>query len=137
MQDLAPPTSDTYPPQEITGEHLPAPVPDPNTNLTLNPNTNSFCQHLPLSAGACCTASAAVGRYFLPAGRSAANPPAVVAAVDGWDRDGRTPDRFIASVAHTMRAASITCPSYPWRNAASREHWRSIVDTTAFKQSMS
>jgi len=37
---------------------------------------------------------------------SAAKPPAVVGAVDRWDRqtDGRTPGRFIDSAAHTMRA---------------------------------
>ena len=38
---------------------------------------------------------AAVGRYFLLAGRSAANPPAVAAAVDRWYRqtDGQTDAR--------------------------------------------
>jgi len=35
---------------------------------------------------ACSTAPAAIDRYFLLAGRSAANPPAVVAVVDRWDR---------------------------------------------------
>ena len=38
--------------------------------------------HLLLSAGTCSTAPAAVSRYLLPAGCSAANPPATVAAVD-------------------------------------------------------
>jgi len=47
--------------------------------------------HLLLSAGACRTVPAAVDRYLLPAGRSAANPTAAVAAVDRRDRqtDGR------------------------------------------------
>jgi len=60
--------------------------------------------HLLLSAGACSTAPAAVSRYLLPAGRSAANPPATVAAVDRWDRqtDGQTPDRYIDSVPHNV-----------------------------------
>jgi len=44
----------------------------------------------PLQHGAR-SASAAIDRYLLPARRSAANPPAAVAAVDRWDRerDGR------------------------------------------------
>ena len=48
--------------------------------------------------------------YLLPTGRSAANSPAAVAAVDRRDRrtDGRTPDRYIDPVAHTMRAASVS-----------------------------
>jgi len=41
-----------------------------------------------LSAGACSTARATIDRYLLYAGRSAANPPAAVAAVDR--SDGRT-----------------------------------------------
>jgi len=38
------------------------------------------------------SAAAAVDQYLLPAGRSAANPPATAAAVDRWDRqtDGRS-----------------------------------------------
>jgi len=47
--------------------------------------------------------------------RSAANPPAAVAAVDLWDRhthslrqtDGRTFDRYIDPALHTMRSASM------------------------------
>ena len=43
-----------------------------------------------LSAVACSTAptaaSAAIDRYLLPTGRSAANPPAAVAAIDRWNR---------------------------------------------------
>jgi len=37
------------------------------------------------------SASAAVDRYLLPAGRSAANQPAATVAIDRWDRqtDGR------------------------------------------------
>jgi len=52
---------------------------------------NMTLPHLLLSAGACSTAPAAVDRYLLPAGRSAANPTAAVAAVDRRDRqtDGR------------------------------------------------
>jgi len=44
----------------------------------------------------------------VPARRSAANPPAAVAAVNRWDRlkDGRTLDRYIDPGLHTMRAAS-------------------------------
>ena len=58
--------------------------------------------------GLCITAPAAVDRYILPTGRSAANPPAAVAAVDRWDRqtDERT-DRCIDPAVHAMRAASI------------------------------
>ena len=51
-------------------------------------STRHYLQLL-LSAVACSTAPtalAAIDRYFLPAGRSAANPPAAVAAVDRWDR---------------------------------------------------
>ena len=50
------------------------------------------------------------------AGRSAADPPAAVAAVDRWDRqtdgrtDERTPDRYIDHALHTVRTASITQP---------------------------
>ena len=45
------------------------------------------------------SAHAAIDRYSLPARRSAANPPAAVAAVDRWDRQicrmyGRTSDRY-------------------------------------------
>jgi len=44
----------------------------------------------------------------VPARRSAANPPAAVAAINRWDRlkDGRTLDRYIDLALHTMRAAS-------------------------------
>jgi len=43
------------------------------------------------------TAPAAVDRYLLPAGRSAANLRSAVAAVDRWNRQtyARTPDRYI------------------------------------------
>ena len=51
-----------------------------------------------------------------PAGHSAANPQAAVAAADRWDRqadryliDGRRPDRYIDSAPHCMRAAWINC----------------------------
>jgi len=33
-----------------------------------------------------CPVAAAVGRYLLPAGPTAANPPHAAAAVDRWDR---------------------------------------------------
>jgi len=48
--------------------------------------------HLLLSAGACSTAPAAINRYLVPTGCSAANPLAAVAAVDRWNRraDGLT-----------------------------------------------
>jgi len=39
-----------------------------------------------LSTSACRMVPAAVDRYFLPAGRSAANLPAAIAAVNRWDR---------------------------------------------------
>jgi len=42
--------------------------------------------HLLLSAGACSTAPADIDRYLIPAGHSAANPPATIAAVERWDR---------------------------------------------------
>jgi len=43
------------------------------------------------------------GHHRLPAGRSAANPPAAAAAVDRWDRqtDGRTRDRYIDSAGRS------------------------------------
>ena len=47
-----------------------------------------------MSAGARCTAPAAVDRYLLPARRSAANPPHASAVVDGRT-DRRTCERFI------------------------------------------
>jgi len=52
--------------------------------------------------------SAAIGQHLLPAGHSAANSPAAVAAVDRWYRqtDRRTPDRYIELAPHTVRAAS-------------------------------
>ena len=44
-----------------------------------------------------CTRRLQLSIDILPTGRSTANPPAAVAAVDRWDRqtDGRTPDRYI------------------------------------------
>ena len=49
------------------------------------------------------TASAAIDRYLLPAGRTAANPQRRSAAGELWDRrtDGRTDDRYIDPAAHT------------------------------------
>jgi len=57
------------------------------TSLLRRLSTRSH-PHLMLRAGACSTAPAAIDRYLLRAGHSAANPP----AVDGTDRriDGRT-----------------------------------------------
>jgi len=54
----------------------------------------------------CCwaPAHAAIDRYFLPTGRSAANPPAAVAAVNRWDR--RTDRHPTVAQTHAMRAAS-------------------------------
>ena len=68
--------------------------------------------HLLLSANAH-SAPAAIDRYFLLAGRSAANLPVAVGAVDQWDRqtdrqtDGRTPDRYIDPAPRAMRAAYV------------------------------
>jgi len=44
-----------------------------------------ICRGAP--AGACSTALTAVDQNVLPAGHSAENPPADVAAVDRWDRE--------------------------------------------------
>jgi len=62
-----------------------------------------------LGAGACCTATAAVDRHFLPTGRLAANPPTAVAAIDLWDRrtDGRTLNRYVERARHAVWAASM------------------------------
>jgi len=72
------------------------------------------CPHLLIwlqSAGAH-TALAAVGRYLLPVGRSAANPPAAVAVVDRWDRRtrGQTFNRCIdpALLASIITIARIS-----------------------------
>ena len=48
-----------------------------------------------------------IDRYFLPVGRSAANPPAAVAAVDRWDRhtDGRS---TVSSASHTSGSGVAT-----------------------------
>jgi len=50
-------------------------------------------------------APAAIDRYLLPA--LTANPPAAAVAVDRRDRqtDGRTPDRYIYTLLHTLRGA--------------------------------
>ena len=52
------------------------------------------------------SAPEAIDRYLLPGGRSAANPPAAVAAVDRSDRqtNRRTLDRYIDAAPPTMRA---------------------------------
>jgi len=76
------------------------------------------CPHLLLNAVLLRRpAAAAVDRYLLPAGPTAANPPYAAAAVDRWDRqtDTRTEtDRqtdvrrtVTQTLPHTMRAVSI------------------------------
>jgi len=65
---------------------------------------------LPLSIGACSTAPAAIDQYLLPTGRSAANPPVAVAAVDRWDRrtDGRmAARRYIDLAPHNVQVYSV------------------------------
>ena len=69
------------------------------------------CPHLQLCA-ALLPRGAAIERYLLPAGPTAANPPHVAAAGawDGWtDREtnGRTPYRYIYRASRTMRAVPI------------------------------
>jgi len=58
-------------------------------------------------AAAGCPSRAAIARYRLLAGRSAANPPHVVAAVDGLDRqtDGNRTDTY--TLLRTMPAVSV------------------------------
>jgi len=60
-------------------------------------------QHLLLSAGA--------GACSYRSISAADTQPAAVAAVDRWDRDGRTdrrtPDRYVDLALHAVRAASI------------------------------
>ena len=53
-------------------------------------------------------AAAAIDRYILLTWRSAASPPAAVAAVNRWDRhtDGRTPDRYIDPAPQKYRLIS-------------------------------
>jgi len=56
-----------------------------STQVRVEPPLSAHNMTLPallLSAGACITVSAAIDRYLLPAGGSAANPPAVVVFVD-------------------------------------------------------
>ena len=52
------------------------------------------------------TGRAAINRYLLPTGPTAANPQQRRAAA-GWDRqtDGRTDDRYIDHAPHAQRAA--------------------------------
>ena len=56
-----------------------------------------------------CSAPAAIDRYLLPAGRSAANSPAAMVAVDRWDRrtDGRTDARSLHEPYSTYYAGSV------------------------------
>ena len=70
----------------------------------------AFAAERRAAAPCCCGAGrAAIDRYLLPAGPTAANLPHAAAAGE-WDRqtDGRTPYRFIDPVPHTVRAAPIT-----------------------------
>jgi len=65
---------------------------------------------LPLNAGACSTAPAAVRRYLLLAGRSAANrAPPLLRSIDRTDRhrDGRTDTRPLRCGATTARVACV------------------------------
>jgi len=57
----------------------------------------------------CCMAPAAINRYLLPAGRSAANPSAAAAAVDRQYRqtDGRTDTRPLHRPCSAHYAGSI------------------------------
>jgi len=71
--------------------------------------------HLLLSAGTCSTAPAAIDLHFLPEGRSAANPPNAVAAVDRRETDGGTPDRYKDPAPHTTRAVSVIKRTFAWR----------------------
>ena len=67
-----------------------------NTTLLLNGMLRRRCCRTP--------AAAAVDRYVLPVGRSAANPPHAAAAVEQTDgrTDVRTPDRYVDPAAHTV-----------------------------------
>jgi len=71
----------------------------------LRPLTTWHCSHLLLSAG-----RAAIDRYLLAAGPTAANPPQRRASAEWWDRqrDGRTPDSFIDPLR-------IVCEQCKWQ----------------------
>jgi len=89
-----------------------------NTHNAAKPPSalNVTLSYLLLSAGALLqhgarSAPSAIDLYCLPAGRSAENSPAAVAAVAAVDRrdrqtDGRTLNQCIDPAAHTARAAS-------------------------------
>jgi len=88
-----------------------------NTHNAAKPPSalNVTLSYLLLSAGAllqhgACSAPAAIDLYCLPAGRSAANSPTAVAAVDRRDRqtDGRTLNQCI-DPARAASAKSVSC----------------------------
>jgi len=81
----------------------------PFANLALKYSKSSFAAELGRLQHGARSATRVIDRYFQPTWRSAANPSAAVAAVDGRDRqaDGRTSDRYIDPAPHTMRAASL------------------------------
>jgi len=87
---------------------------------------NGRYPHLPLSAGACTTAPAAVDRYLLPVGRSAAKPPAAAASVDRSDReaDGRTDGR--------TDARSFNRPCTAYGSASKQRHRLTLTVTSDF-----
>lgn len=49
-----------------------------------------------------------------------------------------TPRKTLSHTAnsHWVWSSSLNIGPYPWKNAFSREHWRSIVDTATHKKSM-
>jgi len=53
-----------------------------------------------------------------------------------WKRPpGRPNHTWLRAIESYPRPLNFG-PSYPWKEAASREHWRSIVDTAMLKNSM-
>ena len=92
-----------------------------NTHNAAKPPSalNVTLSYLLLSAGALLqhgarSAPSAIDLYCLPAGRSAENSPAAVAAVAAVDRrdrqtDGRTLNQCIDPAAHTVRSVVVMC----------------------------
>ena len=72
------------------------------------------CPHLLLSAGAWCTAPAAVYRYLLPSAQQQTRRTSLLLSIDGTDR--RTLDTYIDLSPHAMRTASITVCGWDWKN---------------------
>ena len=53
-----------------------------------------------------------------------------------WKRPpGRPNHTWLRAIESDLRPLNIG-PSYAWKKAASREHWRSIVDMTMLKKSV-